>query len=90
MNGTYSHEIIEAIAYSRLVNNMFSVGECIVLHQWHNGFLTPSKELMNKYKTVRGLIEKTKWEKPEMKYMEGGDLYKQCPYLLTWKKIINN
>ncbi|HCY83159.1 MAG TPA: hypothetical protein DHV22_16930 [Xanthomarina gelatinilytica] len=90
MNTTYSFEVIEAIAYSRLENQTFTVGECIVLHQWHNGFSTPGIDLMNKYKTVRKQIEKTKWVKPEMKYMEGGDLYKQCPYLLTWKKIINN
>lgn len=83
-------DVIDAIAYSRLVSRTFTIGECIVLHQWHNGHTTPSVELMNKYKAVRDAINEQKWTKPNIKIVEGGDLFQECPDNLTWSKVINN
>lgn len=87
MTDKQKHEIIEAIAYSRLVSNTFSPAECILLHQWRNGRYALGLKLIEKYKSVRIKIDASKWHKPELKYVEGGDLFQQCPVRLTWKKV---
>lgn len=87
MTDNEKHAIIDAIAFSRLVSKSFTTADCIVLHQWRNGFLKPKPKLLNKFKAVEKTIQQSKWERPELKYTEGGDLYQFCPKNLIWKKV---
>lgn len=82
-----SNEVINAIAYSRLVSQTFTVAECILLHQWHNGHQMIKPTLKSKYNAVLNEIQKNNWVKPRVAYVDGGELYKGYPGTKNYIKI---
>lgn len=90
MSNIEKHLIIEAIAYSRLVNNAFTTMECIMLHQWQNDKMPINTILKDKYNKQRKIIDHFKWSKPLLKYTDSRELFYECPEHLTWKKVNRN
>lgn len=82
--------VVTALAYSKLVSNTFSVGECICLHQWKNLGVKPSVILKTKFNEVVKQINAQNWERPVLHYDESMQLYYQCPETSNWIKVTNN
>lgn len=87
MSDSDRQEVINAIAYSRLESQTFTVAECILLHQWHNGHQSILPMLKIKYNNVQQLIKDANWIKPDVKYVDGGELFVEDPVSGKLKKV---
>lgn len=64
-------DIIKAISFSRLNNNILSRGECIALHQWERQGVEPLKTTLEKFHEIRLIIKEIRWKKPHVKWDNG-------------------
>lgn len=86
----HQHDVIAAIAYSRLVSQTFTVAECIYLHQWAHQQNPISLELKNKFKHINYKIKDIGWQKPPLKIKEDRNLYMMDFQSGNWVKVSNN
>ncbi|WP_372937995.1 hypothetical protein [Seonamhaeicola sp.] len=80
-------EIIEVLAYSRLIAKKLNSGECIALHQWANLGIVPAPQVQIKFKQLLNEIKQLKWQRPLVKYDENLYLSYYCSKTATWIKL---